>query len=126
MYTITCKNKILNKRKKTYGCLLQVCSRYGKYQALLYSYRSPLFIKPGKIQQSLRFKFTEVKSYLRLWKCKKSPQTCGFAVADHPLLFYGICGCGIKFKFAVSSTAEKPFDCSARGQRSIVLDEQFL
>ena len=27
-------------------------------------------------------------------------QTCGFAVADHPLLFCGICGCGIEFKFA--------------------------
>ena len=32
------------------------------------------------------------------------PQTCGFAVADHPLLFCGICGCGIEFKFAVPST----------------------
>ena len=27
-------------------------------------------------------------------------QTCGFAVANHPLLF---CGCGIEFKFAVPS-----------------------
>ena len=33
------------------------------------------------------------------------PQACGFAVADHPLLFFGICGCGIEFKFAVPSTA---------------------
>ena len=33
------------------------------------------------------------------------PQTCGFAVADHPLLFCGICGCGIQFEFAVPSTA---------------------
>ena len=32
-------------------------------------------------------------------------QTCGFVVADHPLLFWGICGCGIEFKFAVPSTA---------------------
>ena len=40
-----------------------------KYQALLYCYRSPLFIKPGKKQQSLRFKFAEVKSHLRLRKC---------------------------------------------------------
>ena len=31
-------------------------------------------------------------------------QTCGFAVADHPLQFCGICGCGIEFKFAVPST----------------------
>ena len=53
------------------------------------------------------------------------PQTCRFAVADHLLLFCGICGCGIEFKFAMPSTAEKPFNCSARGQRSIVLDEQF-
>ena len=33
-------------------------------------------------------------------------QTCGFAVADHPLLFCGICGCGIQFEFAVPSTAK--------------------
>ena len=32
------------------------------------------------------------------------PQTCGFADADHPLLFCGFCGCGIEFKFAVPST----------------------
>ena len=54
------------------------------------------------------------------------PQTCEFAVADHLLLFCGICGCGIEFKFAVPSTAKKPFNCSVRGQRSIVLDEHFL
>ena len=53
-------------------------------------------------------------------------QTCRFAVADHPLPFCGICGSGIEFKFAVPSTAEKSFNCSARGQRSIVLDEQFF
>ena len=29
----------------------------------------------GKKQQSLRFKFAEVKSHLRLRKCKKLPQT---------------------------------------------------
>ena len=79
-----------------------------------------------KKQQSLRFKFAEVKSHLRLWKCKKLAQTCGFAVADHILLFCGICGYGIEFKFAMPSTAEKPLKCSARWQRSIVLDEQFL
>ena len=33
------------------------------------------------------------------------PQTCGFVFADHLLLFYGICGCGIEFKFAVPSNA---------------------
>ena len=32
------------------------------------------------------------------------PQTCGFADADHPLLF---CGCGIECKFAVLSTSIK-------------------
>ena len=35
------------------------------------------------------------------------PQTCGLSVADHPLLFFGICGCGIESKFAVPSTAYK-------------------
>ena len=34
------------------------------------------------------------------------PLTCGFAVADLPLLFCGICGCGIQFDFAVSSTVQ--------------------
>ena len=40
------------------------------------------------------------------------PQTCGFVVADHPLLFCRICGCGIECKFAVPSTASllKRFD----------------
>ena len=54
------------------------------------------------------------------------PQTCEFAVADHLLLFCGICGCKIEFKFAVPSTVEKPFSCSARGKRSIVVDEKFF
>ena len=31
----------------------------------------------------------------------KTPQTCGFTVADQPLLFCGICGCRIECKFAV-------------------------
>ena len=54
--------------------------------------------------QEKKAKFAEVKSRLR--KCKKLPQTFGFAVADHPLLF---CGCGIGFKSAVPSTRQ---DCS--------------
>ena len=112
MYIITYKNRILNNAKKTYWCLLQVCSRYEKYQALLYCYSSPLFIKPGK--KTAKF----------------SVQVCGskksFAVADHPLLFCGICGCGIQFIFAAPSAAEKSFNCSARKQRSIVLEEQIL
>ena len=37
------------------------------------------------------------------------PQACGFAVADHSLLFCGICGCGIEFKLAVPSTAKRIF-----------------
>ena len=37
--------------------------------------------------------------HLRLWKCEKSPQTCGFAVAEHLLQF-----CGIECKFAVPSS----------------------
>ena len=40
------------------------------------------------------------------------PQTCGFAVADHLLLFCGICGCGIEFKFAVPSTGATIFSTS--------------
>ena len=39
---------------------------------------------------------------------------------DHLLLFCRICGYGIEFKFAVPSTAEKSFNCSARRQRSIL------
>ena len=104
IYTITYKNRLLNKSKKTYWCLLQVYSLYGKYETLLYWYKSFLFNKPEKI----RAKFAEVKSHLRLRKGKKLPQTYGFAFADHPLLFCGICGCGIECKFAVPSTAKKP------------------
>ena len=37
-------------------------------------------------------------------KVQKLAQTCGFAIAEHPLLFCEICGCGIKCKFAVPST----------------------
>ena len=50
------------------------------------------------------------------------PQTCGFAVGDHPLLFCGICGRVVVFKFAVPSTAEKLFNCSPWGQRNIALN----
>ena len=31
-------------------------------------------------------------------------QTCEFAVAEHLLQFFGICGCGIECKFAVPSS----------------------
>ena len=54
------------------------------------------------------------------------PQICGFVVVDHLLLFYGICGCRIECEFAVPSIAKKPFNCSARGQKSIVVDKLFL
>ena len=61
-----------------------------------------------KKQQSLRFKFAEVKNHLRLRKCKKLPQTYRkLAVADRLLLF---CGCGIEFKFAMPSTGNIAFD----------------
>ena len=79
-----------------------------------------------KKHQSLRFKFAEVKSHLRLGKCEKLPQTCWFVVADHLLLFCGIRGCGIEFKFAVPSTAEKPFNCSARGQKVLYWTNSFF
>ena len=62
-------------------------------------------------QEKITAKFAEVKSHLRLRKCKKLPQTyrktSGFAFADHPLLFCGIYACGIEYKFAVPSTAYK-------------------
>ena len=109
MYIITYKNRILNKPKETYWCLLQVCSRYGKYQVLLCCNRSALFIKPGKKKREKfavqvcgsekSFAVAEVQKITA-----NVPQTCGFAVADHLLLFCGICGCGIEFKFAVPST----------------------
>ena len=67
---------------------------------------------------------------------KFAVQVCGseksFAVAEvqkisaSVLQTCEICGCGIEFKFAVPSSAEKCFNCSARGQRSVVLDKQFL
>ena len=39
------------------------------------------------------------------------PQTRGFAVGDHPLLFCEICACEIECKFAVPSTAFDPRKC---------------
>ena len=46
-------------------------------------YRSPIFIKPGKKQQSFRFKFAEVKSHLRLRKRKKLPKrTANLRICD--------------------------------------------
>ena len=59
------------KSKKTYRCLLQVYSLHGKYEASLYCYRSFLFSN----QEKITAKFAEVKSHLRLRKCKKLPQT---------------------------------------------------
>ena len=44
-------------------------------------------------QEKITPKFAEVKIHLLLQKCKKLPQTCGFAVTDHLLLFCGICFC---------------------------------
>ena len=90
-----------------------------KISSMLYCYRSTLFIKPGKktkfeVQVSGSKKSFAVAEVQKI--AANIPQTCGFAVADHPLLFCGICGCGIEFKFPVPNTAEKPFNCSARGQ----------
>ena len=44
--------------------------------------------------------------HLRLRKCEKLPQTCGFAVAEHLLQFCGIFGCVIECKFSVPSSAK--------------------
>ena len=60
-------------------------------------------MKPGKKNS----KVCGRKSHLRLRKYKKLPQTCGFEVADNPLLFCGIRGCGIACKFAVPSTVHQ-------------------
>ena len=68
------------------------------------SYRSPLFINPGKNNSKV---CGSKKSFavVELQKVTTNvPQTCGFAVADHALLFCGICGCRIERKFAVSSS----------------------
>ena len=89
-----------------------------------------LFIKPGKKTAKFAVQVSGSKRSFAVAKVQKItanvPQTCGFAVADHPLLFCGICGCGIEFKFALPSTAEKSFNFSPRGQRNTVLNEQFL
>ena len=63
-------------------------------------------------QEKITAKFAEVKSHLRLRKCKKLTQTYRkladlHAVAHHPLLFCGIGGCGLECKFAVPSTGIK-------------------
>ena len=57
----------------------------------------------------MRSKFAEVQCAFAVAEVRKITanlsQTCGFAVAEYLLLFCGICGCGIEFKFAVPSTA---------------------
>ena len=73
--------------------------RYGKYQALLYCQRSPLFIKPGKKTAKFAVQVCGRKKSFAVAEVQKIT-----APKDHPLLFRGICGCGLKFKFAVPST----------------------
>ena len=47
------------------------------------------------------------------------PQTYGFAVADHRLLFCRICGCGLKCKFVVPSTVYSLIVCVLSGIKGI-------
>ena len=64
------------------------------------------------------FKFAQIKNHLRLGSVKNAANvlhTLGSAVADYPVLFCGICGCGRECKFAVPSTG---FKCT---QESTVL-----
>ena len=53
-------------------------------------------------------KFAEVQCAFAVAEVRKVTanlsQTCGFAVAEHLLQFFGICGCGIECKFAVPSS----------------------
>ena len=78
---------------------------------IAYCYRSPLFIKPGKKTAKFAVQVCGSEKSFAVAEVQKItanvPQTCGFAVADHPLLFCGICGCGIEFKFAVPSTGQR-------------------
>ena len=67
---------------------------------------SPLFIKPEQND-------SKVKWSKKLFAAAEAPkitaktmQDCRFAVTDHPLLFCGICGCGIERKFAMPSIAD--------------------
>ena len=80
-----------------------------KYKALLYRYRFPLFIKPKKNSNKVCGSSCGGKKSFAVAELQKNtanvPQTWGFVVADHPLFFCGICGCGIECKFAVPSTA---------------------
>ena len=78
-----------------------------------------------KKQQSLQFKFAEVKSHLRSRMCKKLLQTYR-KLADHLLLFCGIGGGEVEFKFVVPSTAEKPFNSSAQGKEVLYWTNSFF
>ena len=75
---------------------------------MLYCYRSPLFIKPGKKAAKFAVQVCEREKSFAVAEVQKITanvsQTCEFAVADHLLLF---CDCGIEFKFAVPSTVLK-------------------
>ena len=70
---------------------------------------SSLFIKPKKTPKFAIQVCGSEKSFAVAEVQKITAnvsQTCGFAVADHPLLFCGICDYGIQFEFAVPSTAK--------------------
>ena len=66
------------------------------------------FIKAEKITAKFAVQVCESKKSFAVAEVQKITtnvlQTCGFAVVDHPLLFCGICSCGIECKFAVPST----------------------
>ena len=106
MYIITYKNRILNKPKKTYWCLLQVCSRYENIKHC--TAIGLLYLSNQKKTAKFAVQIVEVYSHLRLRKCKKLPQIPYRKPADLQTT------CCYFAKFAVPSTAEKPFNCSAR------------
>ena len=76
--------------------------------APVYCYRSSQFIKPEKLTAKFAVQVCGREKSFAVTEVQKItanvPQTCGYAVADHLLLFFGICGCAIEWKFAVPST----------------------
>ena len=107
MYIITHKYRILNKAKKKNTC---AC-----YRSIVYIGIRSLVTVIGLLYLSNQEKIT-ARFAVQVCGSKKSfavaevpkitaklPLTCGFAVADHPLLVCRIYGCGIESKFAVYS-----------------------
>ena len=103
MCILTHKNEILNKSREFTGIYYRSIWSTQEIRSVdLY------FSNQDKITAKFAVQVCKSKNLFAVVEMQnitaKVLQTCGFAVADHPLLFCGIYGSGIECKFAVPST----------------------